>query len=174
MFKIILIVVGAAIAVVLAYAATKPDTFRVERSALVKAPPEKVHALINDMHAFNTWNPWAKKDPAMKGNYSGPTSGNGSGYAWESDKVGTGSMEIIDTAAPSSVKLKLDFLKPFEAHNFADFTLTPESDATRVVWSMHGPAPYFSKLMQVFMSMDKMVGKDFEEGLATLKHIAES
>jgi uncharacterized protein YndB with AHSA1/START domain len=174
MFKTILIVVVVALAVVLAYAATKPDTFRVERSTLVKAPPEKVHALINDMHAFNTWNPWAKKDPGMKGNYSGPNSGKGSGYAWESEKVGTGSMEIIDTAAPSSVKLKLDFAKPFEAHNFADFTLTPESGSTRVVWSMHGPAPYFSKLMQVFMSMDKMVGPDFEEGLATLKRLAEA
>jgi uncharacterized protein YndB with AHSA1/START domain len=174
MLKTLLFIVAAAVALVLVIAATKPDTFRVERSIVINAPPEKVHALINDMHAFNTWNPWAKKDPGMKGSYSGPANGKGAAYAWDSDKVGTGRMEIVDTAPASSVKIKLDFTKPFEAHNMVDFTLAPEAGATRVTWSMSGPANFISKLMQVFMSMDKMVGHDFEDGLASMKTIAES
>jgi hypothetical protein len=170
----ILYFVIAVIVILAIVASTKPATFRVERSTLIQAPPERVHALIDDMHGFNTWNPWAKKDPAMKGTYSGPARGRGAGYAWASDKVGTGSMEVLDSASPTSVRLRLDFLKPFEAHNFADFTLTPEGAATRVNWAMYGPANFMSKLMQIFMSMDKMIGKDFEEGLASMKSIAES
>jgi hypothetical protein len=179
MLKTALTLVIIIIAVVMIVAATKPATFRVERSTVIAAPPERVHALIDDMHAFNSWNPWLKKDPAIKGIYSGPARGKGAGYAWESDKVGTGSMEVIDSAPASSVRLKLDFLKPFEGHNTADFTLVAEPNGaapanTRVTWAMYGPANFVSKLMQVFMSMDKMIGKDFEEGLASMKAIAEA
>ena len=161
------------IAVVLILALTKPDTFRVERRASIKAPPEKIFPLINDLRQFNTWNPYEKKDPNIKGTYSGPPSGKGATYAWESKEVGTGSMEITDTAAPSKVAMKLDFVKPFEAHNVVEFTLEPQGDQTNVTWAMHGPAPFLSKVMQVFCNMDRMVGTDFEAGLANLKALAE-
>jgi len=174
MIKTILLAIAALIAVLLLYVTTRPDTFRVARSATIKAPPERLHGLINDMHAFNSWNPYARKDPSMKGRYAGPASGKGASYAWESEKVGTGSLEIIDTAVPSSVAMKLDFIKPFEAHNTAAFTLQPESGATRVTWTMQGPVPYVGKLMHLFFDMDQMVGKDFEDGLANLKTLAES
>lgn len=175
MIKTTLLVVAALIAIVLVYATTRPDHFRVVRSATIKAPPERLHALINDMHAFNRWNAYARKDPGMKGRYAGPASGKGAAYAWESDKVGTGSLEIIDTAAPRTVAMKLDFIKPFEAHNTAAFTIQPEAaDATRVTWSMQGPVPYVGKIMHLFFDMDRMVGQDFEEGLVNLKTLAEA
>jgi uncharacterized protein YndB with AHSA1/START domain len=173
MLKTILLAAVAALALLLIYAATRPDSFRVERSMRIQAQPDKVFALINDLHSFNTWNPFEKKDPAIKGSYSGAASGKGAAYGWQSDKVGVGSMEIVDTAPASRVTMKLDFVKPFEAHNIAEFTLAPDAGATRVTWAMHGPAPFISKLMQVFFSMDKMVGKDFEDGLSNLKTLAE-
>ncbi|MFN0218418.1 MAG: SRPBCC family protein, partial [Hyphomicrobium sp.] len=120
MLKTIAVIVVIAIAIVLVLAAMKPDTFRVARSTSIKAPPEKIFALINDFHQFNTWNPYAKKDPAYKGVYSGPAAGVGAKHAWESKEVGVGSMEIIESTPPSKVKLKLDFVKPFEAHNIVD------------------------------------------------------
>jgi uncharacterized protein YndB with AHSA1/START domain len=174
MLKTILIIVVAAVALLFIYAATRPDNFRIERSVRIAAPPERIYALIDDMHQFNRWNPFLRKDPATQGTYSGTSSGKGARYAWQSEKIGVGQMEIVDTAAPSSVTMKLDFLKPFEAHNMADFELKPEAGATQVTWAMHGPAPFLSKLMQVFVSMDKMVGKDFEDGLSNLKTLAEA
>ena len=174
MIKSTLLVIAALIVVLLIYASTRPDSFRVERSARIQAPPERLHALINDMHAFNTWNPYARKDPSMKGSYAGPPQGTGAAYAWESDKVGTGRLEIVESAAPDTVAMKLDFIKPFEAHNTAAFTIQPEADATRVTWSMQGPVPYVGKIMHLFFDMDRIVGKDFEEGLVNLKALAEA
>jgi uncharacterized protein YndB with AHSA1/START domain len=174
MLKTLLIAVVAAIGLLLVYAATRPDNFRIERTVRIKAPPERIYALIDNLHQFNLWNPFLRKDPAAQGTYSGTTSGKGARYAWQGEKVGVGQMEIVDTTAPSNVTLNLDFLKPFEAHNMAEFTLKPEADATEVTWAMHGPAPFMSKLMQVFISMDKMVGKDFEDGLNNLKTLAEA
>jgi uncharacterized protein YndB with AHSA1/START domain len=170
---VIAVALVAAIAGVLVYAATKPDTFSVERSASIKAPPEKIFALIDDLWSFNQWNPFEKKDPTIKGRYSGPLSGKGAGYAWESGQVGTGRMEITDTSPPSKVAMKLDFVKPFEAHNIVEFTLAPKGDSTNVTWAMRGPVPYLAKVMHVFFDMDRMVGKDFEAGLANLKTLAE-
>jgi hypothetical protein len=174
MFKIIAIAVVAVLAVLLIYAATRPDAFRVERSASIKASPENIFALINNLHDFNTWNPYEKKDPSIKGSYHGPSGGPGAAYAWESEKVGVGSMEITASSAPSRVAMKLDFVKPFEAHNIVEFTLQPQGDATQVTWAMHGPSPYMSKLMGIFFNMDKMIGTDFEAGLANLKRAAET
>jgi uncharacterized protein YndB with AHSA1/START domain len=171
---IIGIVAVVVIAAVLVLAATKPDSFRVERRASIKGPPEKIFGLINDFHNWRSWSPWEKMDPAMQRTYSGPESGKGSVYEWEgNNKVGKGRMEIIDAPPPSKVAIKLDFLKPFEAHNTAEFTLAPKGDATDVTWAMHGPSPFIAKVMSVFMSMDRMVGKDFEAGLANLKAAAE-
>ena len=174
MLKPILLAAFAAIALLLIYAATRPDTFRVERSASVKAPPERVFALINDLHNFNQWNPYEKKDPALKRTYSGAEAGKGAVYEWlGNDQVGAGRMEILETVAPSQITIKLDFFKPFEAHNTAEFTMAGQGDATNVTWAMHGRQPFMFKVMSIFMSMDKMIGKDFETGLANLKGLAE-
>jgi uncharacterized protein YndB with AHSA1/START domain len=181
MFEIIAIiaaVLAIAIAIVLILAATKPDTFRVQRATTVKAPPEKIFPLINDFHQWGTWSPYETKDPAMKRSYSGAASGKGAVYAWDGNKnVGSGSMEILDTSAPSKIVIKLDFFTPFEGHNTAEFTMLPQGDATNVTtnvtWLMHGPSPFMGKIMHVFINMDRMVGKDFEIGLANLKKITE-
>jgi uncharacterized protein YndB with AHSA1/START domain len=171
---IIAVVLAIAIAIVLVLAAAKPNTFSVQRGATMKAPPEKIFSLINDFHQWGKWSPWENRDPAMTRSFSGAESGRGAVYAWEGNKnVGSGRMEILDASTPSKITIKLDFLKPFEAHNTAEFTMLPQGNATSVNWVMHGPAPFLSKMMQVFMSMDKMIGKDFEAGLANLKGIAE-
>ena len=173
MLKKIAIVVVLLLAVVLGLAAAKPDTFQVQRSATIKAPPEKIFPYLNDFHRWDAWSPWEKMDPAMKRTYSGTDKGKGAVYEWEgNDKVGKGRMEMTESS-PSKVVIKLDFLKPFEAHNTAEFTLQPQGDSTNVTWLMHGPAPFISKLIQVFCSMDTMVGKEFETGLASLTAAAE-
>jgi uncharacterized protein YndB with AHSA1/START domain len=174
MLKIIALVIVVAIAGILIFAATKPDVFRVQRSTSVKAPPEKVFALINDFKNWTSWSPWEKKDPAMKRTYGATTSGKGAMYAWEGNKdVGQGSMEITESVPSSKIALKLDFVKPFEGHNTVEFTLEPKGDTTNVTWAMQGPTPFFGKIMHVFINMDEMVGKDFEAGLVNLKAAAE-
>lgn len=174
MIKIILIALAVLIATVLGLAVTKPDTFRIQRAVTIKAPPEKIFAVINDFHNWTSWSPWEKLDPAMKRTHSGAASGKGAIYEWEGNsKVGAGRMEILDTTAPSKIAIKLDFIKPFEGHNTAEYTLVPQGEMTNVTWAMYGPTPFISKLMQVFISFDKMIGKDFEEGLANLKAVAE-
>jgi hypothetical protein len=174
MLKKIAIVVVVALAAVLAVAATKPDTFRVERSVSIKAPPEKIFPLLDDFHNWTAWSPWEKKDPLMKRSHSGAPRGKGAAYAWEGNNaVGSGRMEIAESSPPSKVTVDLYFLKPVEAHNVADFTLKPEGGTTNVTWAMHGHSPFLSKVMQVFLSMDRMVGQDFEAGLANLKAAAE-
>jgi uncharacterized protein YndB with AHSA1/START domain len=174
MLKFIGLVVVLAIAVILILALTKPSTFRVERSVTINASPEKVAALINDFHQWDAWSPWAKLDPAMKTTYSGSPSGPGAVYEWEGNsKVGKGRMEIL-SVEPAKTSIKLDFLKPFEGHNITDFVLTPQGSATRVDWIMNGPMDLFpGKLMSVFTTMDKMIGPDFDKGLAELKATAE-
>jgi hypothetical protein len=174
MLAMIVVVVLVALAVILGLAATKPDSFRYERATSVQAPPEKIYPHIADFHGWAAWSPWEKLDPALKRSYSGTPSGKGAVYAWEGNsKAGSGRMEITETAAPSKVTIKLDFLKPFEAHNTAEFTLAPRGDATEVRWAMYGASPFMVKLMGIFMNMGDMVGKDFETGLANLKALAE-
>jgi uncharacterized protein YndB with AHSA1/START domain len=173
---IIAVVLAVAVAIVLILATAKPDTFSVQRSAMIRAPPEKIFSLINDFHRWGTWSPWENKDPAMKRAYSGAESGKGAVYAWDGNKnVGSGRMEILDASSPSKIVIKLDFFKPFEAHNTAEFTMLPQGDTatTNINWVMRGPAPFMSKVMQVFMNIDSMVGKDFEIGLANLKTLTE-
>jgi uncharacterized protein YndB with AHSA1/START domain len=174
MFKIIAIVVVVVLAAVLIYAASRPDTFRVERSAIIETPPEKVFALINDLHGMNTWSPYENKDPAMKRAYSGAASGQGAVYAWDGNKeVGSGNIEITESSPPSKVTMKLNMIKPFETQNIVEFTLQPQGGTTNVTWAMHGPSPYISKVIGLFCNMDRMIGKDFETGLANLKTVAE-
>jgi K+-transporting ATPase KdpF subunit len=171
---IVAVIIVVLLAAVLVYAATRPDTFRVQRTTAVKAPPAKIYALINDLRGWGAWSPYEKKDPAMKRTYGGTPSGKGAVYEWEGDhNVGKGRMEITDTSPPSRVTINLDFVKPFETRNIVEFTLEPQGDSTNVTWAMHGPSPYIAKVMHVFFDMDSMVGNDFETGLANLKAIAE-
>jgi hypothetical protein len=164
------------IVAVLIYAATRPDSLHVERSATVNAAPEKIFPLINDFHSWTSWSPYEKRDPAMKRTYGGAVAGKGAIYEWEGNNdVGSGRMEITDAAAPSKIVIKLDFIKPFEGHNIAQFTMQPSGGgATNVMWSMDGPSPYLGKVIGVFMNMDRMIGTDFETGLTHLKALAEA
>lgn len=174
MLKKIAIVLLVLIGAVLAFAATRPDSFRVQRSTNIKTSPEKIFPLIADLHAWGEWSPWEKIDPAMKRMYSGAPSGKGAVYAWEGNgNVGAGRMEITDTATSSKITIKLDFFKPLEGHNTAEFTLVGKGDNTEVTWSMFGPSPYISKLIGIFLDMDAMIGGNFESGLANLKTLAE-
>ena len=175
----ILLVVGglivAGVVVVLLIAATKPNTFVVQRGTTIQAPPERVFPLINDFHNWLAWSPWEKLDPDLRRTHDGPPNGKGAVYAWEGNKkVGQGRMEITESVPPSKVAIKLDFIKPFESHNTADFTLDRRGDGTHVNWAMTGQQPFLFKVMTVFMSIDKMIGKDFEAGLANMKAKAEA
>src|SRR5580704_1552030 len=167
---IIAVVFVVAIAIVLILAVTKPNVFGVQRATTIQAPPEKIFSLINDFHQWRSWSPYENKDPAMQRGFGGADKGKGAVYTWDgNNNVGSGRMEIIDSSAPSKIVIKLDFIKPFEGHNTAEFTMLPHGDATNVTWNMHGPASFMSKLMQVFINLDHMIGKDFEIGLANLK-----
>ena len=172
--KIIALVFALLIIGVLVFAATRPDTFRVERSIVINASPEKIFPLVNDFHGWTTWSPYEKIDPSMARRYSGTPSGKGSIYEWSGHgKSGAGRMEIVESQVPSKIGIKLDFSVPFESHNRAGFVMLPQGPSTQVTWSMDGPSPYISKLMGVFFNMDRMIGRDFEIGLENLKAIAE-
>jgi len=167
-------ILAVAIGALLLVASRKPDTFRVSRTAVIGAPPDRIFPFISDFRRWDAWSPWEKKDPHMKREFGGPDSGKGATYAWEGDKsVGTGRMRILVSEPPSKLRLALDFEKPFSAHNIVDFTLEPQGAATQVVWDMHGPVPFVGKIMHTIFDMDSMVGKDFEAGLASLKRAAE-
>jgi uncharacterized protein YndB with AHSA1/START domain len=174
MIKTIALLMAALIGLLLIYAATRPDSFRVERSITVASPPDKVFALVNNFHQWELWSPWEKVDPQIQRSYSGAPEGHGAIYAWQGNKdIGSGRMEIVESKAPSRVEIKIDFITPFEAHNTVLFTLVPQGQGTLVTQAMYGPSPFVSKLMGLVFSMDKMVGSKYEEGLATLKALAE-
>ncbi len=174
MLKKIAMVLAVMVLAILSFATTKPDTFAMERSVTVQAPPEKILPHVADFHAWAAWSPWEKLDPAMKRAYSGAASGKGAVYEWEGNgEVGQGRMEIIDANPVSGRTIKLDLIKANEGHNEADVHVGPEGNATKVTWAMHGPNNYLSKVMQVFLDMDKMLGAYFESGLADLKTAAE-
>src|ERR1700743_3676644 len=173
---IVAAVIAIAVVAILIFASTKPATFSVRRSAVMRAPAEMIFPLIDDFHQWTKWSPWENKDPAMKRSYGGAESGNGAVYAWDGNKnVGSGRMEILNASPPSKITIKLDFFKPFEAHNTAEFIFVPEHDVslTNVIWVMQGPSSFLSKVMQVFMDLDRMIGRDFEAGLANLKTLVE-
>lgn len=170
--------IGIAIALVstalLLYAATKPDTFRVQRSISINAPPERIFPHINDLTKWGAWSPWEKMDPAMKKTHSGAPQGKGAVCEWgDNNQVGNGRMQILESIPPSKILIKLDFIKPFEAHNAAEFTLTAQDGSTTVTWAMFGPQPYMAKVMGIFINCEKLVGPQFETGLANLKAAAE-
>ena len=173
----VLLVIAVVIVALLAYAATRPDAFRIERSVQIGAPIVLVAALIDDFHEWSKWSPWEHIDPTMQRRYSGADAGVGAVYEWEgTGKVGAGRMEITEMRSGSErglISLKLDFLKPFKASNTVEFLMKPTESGTDLTWVMFGPSPFMSKLMGVFMDMDKMVGRDFEAGLQSLKDSAE-
>jgi uncharacterized protein YndB with AHSA1/START domain len=174
----ILTIVGAVllatIAAILVYAATRPDSFRVERSTAMNAPAEKIFPYIDGLKRWTAWSPYEGRDPAMKRAYSGAESGKGAVYEWDgNDDVGKGRMEIVDSTPPHRVVIKLDFLKPFEGHNMAELTVEPKGGQTIVTWAMYGPSTFMTKLIGTFMDMDDMIGRDFAAGLAKLKTVVE-
>jgi hypothetical protein len=177
MLKILAIIIALillAVAAIVAYAATRPDGFRVQRTLKINAPADRIFPLINDFKAWDAWSPWEKKDPGMKRTYGGPATGKGSTYAWEGNKeVGKGKIVIAEATPPSKVVLDMHFMEPFEARNNAEFTLEPQGDGTNVTWAMYGPTPLMMKVVHLFMNMDKMVGGEFEKGLAAMKAKAE-
>ena len=173
-FAILALILAVGVIALLAYAATRPDDFRVARSKTIMAPPETIFPLISNLHRFNEWNPFAKQDPSLSIVYSGPESGVGAAHAWDSKgRAGKGRLEITGVSAPSRIAMKLDILKPVEGHNDVLFTLQPNGSGTNVTWSMTGKTPFIGKLMSAFCSMDRMVGGAFDEGLADLKGLAE-
>ena len=170
---IILVLLAAAVVTLLMVAASKPNTFRIERSASVAAAPEAVHAQIVDFHKWVDWSPWERMDPSMERHYSGAEQGIGAIYSWAgSGKAGQGRMEISEATA-AKILIRLEFIKPFKATNTAEFTLEPQGDDTLVTWAMYGPRPFVSKIMGTLFNMDDLVGKDFEAGLSNLKVLVE-
>lgn len=174
MAKKILIGLGVFIVFVIGAVVMQPDTFRISRSASVSAAPAAVFAQVNDFHNWGNWSPWEKMDPAMKKTYEGPAAGEGASYSWAgNDQVGEGKMTIIKSEAPSLIHIDLNFMKPFQARNLTEFVFTPDSGGTKVTWTMSGKNGFIAKAMHLMMDMDKMVGPDFEKGLAQLKATVE-
>ncbi len=172
-----LLVIAVAIVALLAYANARPDKFRYERSIRIAAPILQVAEQIDDFRQWQQWSPWERIDPSLQRTFSGADAGVGAVYEWTgTGKAGSGRMEIVEMRTGSAgglITIKLDFVKPFKASNTAEFLMTPTDAGTDLTWSMFGPSPFISKLMGVFMDFDKMVGKDFEAGLAALKRNAE-
>lgn len=175
--KVALALVGifvAAIGVVLCLALTKPDEFRVERSAVINAAPDKIYAVVSDFHRSPEWSPFEKLDPNVKRSFSGPESGKGARYSWVGNAdAGEGYMEVMELEPPTKLLLKLHFDKPMEGDSTVAYVLEPQDSATKMTWSMYGPNTFMGKVMQVFMNCDTMMGTFMEQGLANLKSICE-
>lgn len=166
----IIIAIIVIIAAIFIYAATKPDNFRIERRIIINAAPDTIFPLINNFHQWMLWSPWENIDPALQRQYSGATAGVGATYEWKgNNKVGSGRMQIVKSDSPSNIYINLDFFEPFKAQNNAEFTLVSHDQATEVIWVMSGKNMFISKVMSVFCDMDKMIGKNFEDGLLKLK-----
>src|SRR4051812_6936814 len=175
MLKKVLLGIVALVAIFAIVVATRPDTYHVQRSTKIEAPADIVFATVNDFHSFAEWSPWAKMDPAMKTTISTPSAGVGAKYEWAGNKqVGKGRMTIVEAQAPSHTKEKLEFLEPFPGQADASFDIKPNGNVVDVTWSMDGKANFIGKAMGLFVSMDKMIGKTFDEGLGNLKRLSEA
>jgi uncharacterized protein YndB with AHSA1/START domain len=174
---VVKILVGLAVVVVLfaGVVALQPSDFRVVRSATISAPPAVVFSQVNDFHKWEAWSPWARKDPAAKNAFEGAPSGTGAVFSWAGNReVGEGRMTLTESRPPELIRIRLDFVKPFAGTNTAEFTFRPEGNQTVVTWSMAGKNNFVAKAFCLFMSMDKMVGGEFEKGLAQMKAFAEA
>ena len=170
------VLIGAAVVVLVlgVVIASRPSTFRVERSVVIAAPVERVFLPVSDFRAWTSWSPYENKDPQMRRTYGPTTAGVGATYAWAGDKnVGEGRMTILESS-PSQIRIQLEFLKPFAATNTATFTFVPTAEGTRATWAMDGKSTFMTKAIGLVMDMDKMIGTDFEQGLASLKTLAET
>ena len=175
MLKKIALAAVVLIGALLIFASTRPDTFRVERTATINAPAETVFPLINDFRNWEAWSPWEQLDPDMERTFGGSPTGEGAVYAWDGNSdVGSGRMEIVESVPPSKVTIQLDFTEPFESSNVTEFVLAPSGNATTVTWAMHGRNQFIGKLMGIFMNMDSMIGSDFEKGLSAMATAAEN
>jgi len=175
MFKKILIGFIVVLALFAVVVSLRPSEFHVERSASISAPPAVVFEQVNDLHKWQAWSPWAKMDPAAKVSYEGPTAGTGAVFHWDGNKdVGAGSMTIVDSRPNELVRFNLEFLKPFKGTNTATFAFKPQGDQTKVTWSMDGKNNFIAKAIGLFMDCDKMIGGQFEKGLAEMKTISEA
>jgi uncharacterized protein YndB with AHSA1/START domain len=173
MITIILVVLAVLIAAVLLVAASKPNTFRIQRATDIKAPRESIFPLINDLRRHQSWSPF-DQNPSLKRAHSGAETGTGAVYEWEGDrKAGAGRLAITESTPASKITMALDMLRPFRCHNIVEFSLEPKGETTYVTWQMHGPQPFIAKLMSTFVDCEKMVGKQFEAGLGSLKSLAE-
>jgi uncharacterized protein YndB with AHSA1/START domain len=173
--KRILLVLAAALVLFLGFAATRPDTFHVERSSSIAAPASAIYPHLVDFRQWAAWSPWEKLDPGMKRDFGGPEGGVGATYAWEGNSdVGKGKMTITQAEPPAKLAIRLEFLEPFASTSVATFALAPEGEGTRVTWSMDGDQNFIAKVICIFMDMDKMIGGDFEKGLASLRQVSEA
>lgn len=175
MLKKVLIAAVVVIAAFLVVVARQPSVFKISRTASIAASPAKVFAQVNDFHRWADWSPWEKMDPDMKKTFEGPSAGPGAISSWSGNrKVGEGKMTLTQSKAPELIQIQTDFLRPMKATHQAEFTFKPEGRGTQVTWSMSGTRNFVSKAFCLFMDMDKMVGGDFEKGLAALKSVAET
>ena len=173
-FVIIIGVIVVLIVTLLVFIATRSDQMHVERTAQINAPADIVFSIINDLHQWGLWSPYDKHDPQMQKTFEGPLTGPGASYAWNGNKnVGAGRLTIVDTKPGELVTMALEFTRPFACQNRVDFKLVPIAGGTQVSWIMEGKNTFFSKAMSLFISMDKMVGTDFEQGLVNLNAVAE-
>jgi hypothetical protein len=171
----ILLGIGVVVAGLAAFVSLRPSEYRVARRTTIAAPAAAVFAQVNDFHNWGAWNPWAKIDPAMKQGYEGTPAGAGAVYTWAGNKeVGEGRMTIVESRPDDLIRIKLEFLKPFAATSLAEFTFRPEGDRTAVTWSMTGDVNFVAKIIHLFMDMDKMIGGNFEKGLADMKSVVEA
>jgi uncharacterized protein YndB with AHSA1/START domain len=155
--------------------ATRPSEFRVTRTGTISAPPAVVFAQVNDFRKWEAWNPWGKLDPAMKQSYEGAPAGVGAVYTWAGNsQVGEGRMTLTESRPNELIRIKMEFLKPFAATSTAEFTFRPEGNGTAVTWSMEGQNNFMAKTMHLVMNMDRMIGGQFEKGLAAIKSVAEA
>ncbi len=159
-----------------AVVASRPSTFRVERSITIAAPVDLPFGIVNDFHKWQYWSPWAGKDPKMQTTFDGPYAGPGAIYTWSgNDQVGKGKMTILDARLYESIQVQLEFLEPFAATNTAHFTFQPTPEGSiKMSWAMEGNNTFLGKAMSLVMDMDAMIGKDFEQGLATIKTLTEN
>lgn len=163
------------VGVLAAVVAMQPTEFRIERSADIAAPAPDVFEQVNDLHNWESWSPWAKLDPQASNTFEGPSSGVGAIFRWAgNDDVGEGSMTILESRPSEFIRIRLDFVKPFEDTSITEFTFHPADEGTRVVWTMTGEHNFLSKAFCLFMDMDQMIGSDFEQGLANMKAVVES
>ena len=174
MLDIILILIAIAVIIFIIIAAMQPSDFRVTRTVTISAPATAVFAQVNELQKWDAWSPWAKLDPEARNSFEGPASGVGAIMRWAgNNKVGQGSMTIMESRPDEFILFKLEFLKPFAATNTAEFTFTSENDRTTVTWCMYGKNNFMGKAMGLIMSCDKMVGGQFEKGLLALKSVVE-